>query len=301
MTDPKDDPGFQGEGKKVGFSDRNGIDRSAEISYIIIKEMKHSGNSCKKWFFCLLAIFASPLLVGQSPFTPPSKSWKIMDEGFEVRSMQFQGLPFQSPFKIRALRVELDRFAVRVIDTRDFGVSRMDVKTMAQKAQAVAAINGGFFFPDYKPLGLLIVDGRETNPLRKADWGVFLVQNNVPKIVHTKEFLPDKNISQAIQVGPRLVVGGRELTLKKQIARRSAVGITYKNQVILANTEETEAYAQDLARIFWLPEDDGGLGCRDALTLDGGPSAQMYVEYKSLKIDIPGKWSVPSGLGVFKR
>ncbi|RPJ35953.1 MAG: hypothetical protein EHM27_16455, partial [Deltaproteobacteria bacterium] len=94
---------------------------------------------------------------------------------------------------------------------------------------------------------------------------------------HTKDFLPEKNISQALQVGPRLLVGGREMTMKRQIARRSAVGITYKNQVVLVNTENTDAYAQDLARIFWLSEEEGGLACRDAMTLDGGPSAQMYV------------------------
>ena len=41
--------------------------------------------------------------------------------------------------------------------------------------------------------------------------------------------------------------------MKKQIARRSAVGITYKNQIVLVNTEETDAYAQDLARIFGFP------------------------------------------------
>ncbi len=263
--------------------------------------MMYSFNSFKKCFFFLLAVFASPLLMGQAPFSSPSISWKKLDEGFEVRAMHFQGVPYQIPFDVRALRVELDRFPVRVIDSRALGASRMDIKTMAQKAQALAAINGGFFLPDYKPLGLLIVDGREASPLRKADWGIFLIQENLPKILHTKDFLPDRNISQALQVGPRLVVGGRELTLKKQLARRSAVGVTYKNQVILLNTGDTEAYAQDLARIFWLSEDEGGLGCRDALTLDGGPSAQMYLEYKSLKIEIPGGWGVPNGLGVFKR
>jgi len=240
--------------------------------------------------------------MGQAPFCSPSNnSWKKLDEGFEVRSMHFQGAPYQMPFGIRALRVDLDRFPVRVIDSRNWGTPRMDIKTLAQKAHALAAINGGFFLPDYKPLGLLIVDGREASPLRKADWGIFLIQENVPKILHTKDFTPDRNISQALQVGPRLVVGGRELTLKKQLARRSAVGVTYKNQVILLNTGDTEAYTQDLARVFWLSEEEGGLACQDALTLDGGPSAQMYVEYKSVKIEIPGGWGVPNGLGVFKR
>ncbi|MDO8957066.1 MAG: phosphodiester glycosidase family protein, partial [Deltaproteobacteria bacterium] len=165
---------------------------------------------------------------------------------------------------------------------------------------ALAAINGGFFLPDYRPLGLLIIDGRETNPLRQTDWGIFLIQANRPRIIHTKEFQNEGTISQALQVGPRLVVNGRELRLKKQLAKRSAVGITFKNQIILLNSEDTDVYAQDLARIFHLPESEGGLECRDALTLDGGPSAQMYAEYKSLKIDLPGGWPVPNGIGVFK-
>ena len=255
----------------------------------------------KKRASFLFTLMALPLLMGQAPFTPPSNAWKKVDEGFEVRSLSLQGHPYQVPFKVRALRLEIARFPVRVIDSRDFGAIRLDVKAMVQKSQALGALNGGFFLPDYRPLGLLIVDGRETNPLRNADWGIFMIQDNVPKILHTKDFLPDKGISQALQVGPRLVVGGRELTMKKQIARRSAVGITYKHQVVLVNTEDTDAYAQDLARIFWLSEDEGGLGCKDAMSLDGGPSAQMFVEYKSVKIDLPGGWGVPNGLGVFKK
>jgi exopolysaccharide biosynthesis protein len=89
--------------------------------------------------------------------------------------------------------------------------------------------------------------------------------------------------------------------MKRQVARRSALGITTKNRVILLNTGDSDVYAQDLARIFHLPETQGGLECRDALALDGGPSAQMYVEYNSLKIDIPGGWGVPNGIGIFKR
>jgi uncharacterized protein YigE (DUF2233 family) len=263
--------------------------------------MEQFHNSSIKRFFLFLAVFASPILVGQAPFAPPSESWKKAEDGFEVRSLYFQGQPFQSSFKIRALRVDLDRFSVRVIDNRAFGVTRLNVKTMAQKTQALATVNGGFFLPDYKPLGLLIVDGQETNPLRKADWGIFMIQGGLAKIIHTQEFQPDKSIFQALQVGPRLVVDGRELTLKQQVARRSAVGVTYKNQVILINTDDTDAYAQDLSRVFRLSEDEGGLGCRDAMTLDGGPSAQMYVEFKWVKIDIPGGWGVPNGLGIFKR
>ena len=215
--------------------------------------------------------------------------------------MQLEGLPYQSLIRLKILRLDLEKFRTRVLDSRAFGADRMGIKTLAEKAQAIAAINGGFFLPDYRPLGLLIMDGREVNPLRKADWGIYLVQGEQPRIIHSRDFQNDKAIVQALQGGPRLVVEGRELRMKRQVARRSAVGITLKNQVILLNTEDTDVYAQDLARIFHLPESEGGLECRDALSLDGGPSAQMYADYRSLKIHIPGGWGVPNGIGVFKR
>jgi uncharacterized protein YigE (DUF2233 family) len=177
----------------------------------------------------------------------------------------------------------------------------MGIKALARRAQALAAINGGFFLPDYRPLGILIVDGQQANPLRKADWGIFLMQNNRPRIIHTNEFHNEGSITQALQVGPRLVVEGKEKIMKKQAARRSALGITRNRQIILLNTEDTDAHFQDLARLFRLPASEGGLECRDALGLDGGGSAQMYAEYKSLNIDIPGQWAVPNGIGVFKK
>ena len=241
------------------------------------------------------------LLTGQAVGGSTDFPWVKIDEGFEFKSVQMSGEPYQSPIKMKILRISLEKFQVRVLDTRIFGAGRLEVRELARKAQALAAVNGGFFQPDYRPLGLIISDGKEVNPLRNADWGIFLVQGNLPRIIHTKEYLPNGNISQALQVGPRLVVNGRELQMKKQVARRSALGITRKDKLILLNTDDTDVYAQDLARAFTLPESEGGLECRDALTLDGGPSAQMYADFKSLKIDIPGKWGVPNGVAIFHR
>jgi uncharacterized protein YigE (DUF2233 family) len=246
-------------------------------------------------------LIASLTLIPPGGQASADSPWQKIDEGLEVREAKIDSQPYQTLIKLKVLRVGLEKFQVRVLDTRVYGVGWMDIRALAKKTGALAAINGGFFTPEYRPLGLMIVDGKEINPLRKADWGVFYVQDNQARIIHTTEFQNDRNITQALQVGPRLVVNGRELQMKKQVARRSAVGVTKKNQVILLNTDDTEVYAQDLARIFHLPESEGGLECRDAMVLDGGPSAQMYAEYKALKIDIPGGWGVPNGIGVFKQ
>jgi uncharacterized protein YigE (DUF2233 family) len=248
-----------------------------------------------------LILGVSPLLMGQTAKTPGDSVWQKIDEGFEVMSLQLDSQTYGTSSKLKILRINPERFQVRVIDSRAFGVDRMEIKALARRAQALAAINGGFFLPDYHPLGILIVDGRQANPLRKADWGIFLMQDNRPRIIHTTEFQSEGSITQALQVGPRLVVDGKEKIMKKQAARRSALGITRNQQVILLNTEDTDAYFQDLARIFRLPASEGGLECRDALALDGGGSAQMYAEYKSLSIDIPGQWAVPNGIGVFRK
>lgn len=263
--------------------------------------LDYTAEAMKRFALLLATIF---LLIG--PETNSSAGpWEKINEGLDFKSLQIEGEPYQSSIRLIVLKIDLEQFEVRVLDSRAYGAGKLEVKNLAKRAQALAAINGGFFLPDLRPIGLMIADGKELNPLRNADWGVFFIRDNVPRIIHTRDYPIERNgekkITQALQVGPRLVVEGRELQMKKQSARRSAVGITRKNQVILLNTADTEAYSQDLARIFHRPESEGGLECKDALTLDGGPSAQMYADYKSLKIDVAGSWGVPNGLGVFKK
>ena len=125
------------------------------------------------------------LLVGQEVSSSTDFPWQKIDEGFEFKSLQVEGDPYRSLITLKILRISLDKFKVAVLDARAFGEIKLDIKELARKAQALAAINGGFFLPGYKPLGLLIVDGKEVNPLRRADWGIFLIQDNIPRIIHT--------------------------------------------------------------------------------------------------------------------
>ena len=260
--------------------------------------MNPSQRKIKHWLWSGSSGVLLFLMMGAPSF---SASWQRVDEGFEFQTLQLASPPYESTLLLRILRIDPGKFQVRVIDSRAFGSDRLAIKALAQKAGALAAINGGFFTPDWKPLGLLIADGFEVNPLRRTDWGIFIIQDGQPRIIHTNEYKHEKNISQALQVGPRLVVEGQEVRLKKQAARRSAIGITSAHQIVFLTTDHTEAYAQDLARIFRLPESEGGLECQNALGLDGGPSAQMFVDYKDLKLQIPGGWGIPNGIGIFHR
>src|SRR4029453_13204214 len=97
-----------------------------------------------------------------------------------------------------------------------------------------------------------------------------------------------------VQGIPRLLVGGNVQQLKPQIAARPAAGAE-GNFVVLVVSTKAEATA--FARFLADPPDKGGLGCWDALNLDGGPSTQLVVELPALALSLPGGW-VPNALVV---
>src|SRR6185312_9320856 len=83
-----------------------------------------------------------------------------------------------------------------------------------QTAAVVAAVNGGFFDQRRAPLGLRISRGDTRVPLRpRVDWGVLVLADRQARVVHSREFHAAPEIAGAIQVGPRLLVGGAPTTL----------------------------------------------------------------------------------------
>jgi hypothetical protein len=98
-----------------------------------------------------------------------------------------------------------------------------------------------------------------------------------------------------VQGIPRLLVGGRVQQLKPQTAERTAV-CAEENVVVLVVS--TRAAATAFARFLADPPDQGGLGCRDALNLDGGLSTQLVVKLPALTLSVPGGWGVPNALVV---
>jgi uncharacterized protein YigE (DUF2233 family) len=64
--------------------------------------------------------------------------------------------------------------------------------------------------------------------------------------------------------------------------------------LVVSTRAETTAFARFLAD----PPDKGGLGCLDALNLDGGQSTQLVVKLPTLALSLPRGWGVPNALVV---
>jgi len=209
-------------------------------------------------------------------------------------------------FGLELLRVDLALFRLVAADARQVpGRSQARVGTLREEHGGLVAINGTFFDPAGKPLGLLVDSGRQLNPLRRADWGVFSVEGNVARLVHTRTWRRRPKAAAlpefALQVGPRIVVDGRATKLKAQVARRALLGIDGAGRVVLGVTTGAPAESNAVAELAARPEPRGGLGWRQGLMLDGGPSAQLDVAVDRVRVQHLGGWGVPNGVVVVPR
>lgn len=234
--------------------------------------------------------------------------WTALGQGLHYRRGEHLGAT------VHAIRVDLQRFELQVADARRAGRKTAPVEDLAREAGAVAATNGTFFDEKKRPLGLLVSGGEELNPLREVSWWAALVVRDRDDR-RAVELLPTSRLKAlsaqerariqfAMQVGPRTVVDGKVVQLKRQSAARSAVCIVSPDELVLLATEgeplESNAFAAHMAAA---PE-QGGHGCTFGLMLDGGPSTQLWVdmlERGEKNLRVRGGWGVPNALVVVPR
>lgn len=196
---------------------------------------------------------------------------------------------------------DLTKVRLVALDARASDRSNAWVGTLRSESDAMVVVNGTFFATDGKPLGLLRQDDEELSPLRQADWGVLEVDGTGRvRLVHTKDYVPSAEVEFAVQCGPRVVIEGKVPSLKPQSAHRTALCVRSDHEVAVLVTRGP-VRADALGTWLAAPVSDGGLGCSDALLLDGGPSTQLSARVGPVKLDIRGGWGVPNGVGIVAR
>lgn len=162
------------------------------------------------------------------------------------------------------------------------------------------ATNASFFDETGKPMGRIADKGIMLGDDRLGPWGALIIDKGVARIVKGDTLPVDRTGGALVVQGiPRLVVGGEVPKLKPASAERTAVCAdgTMLTVVVTTKPVDTTAFARFLAR----PRDKGGLGCKDALNLDGGPSTQLHANLAALSVDVKGGWGVPNALVVTPR
>ncbi|MBS0359457.1 MAG: phosphodiester glycosidase family protein [Proteobacteria bacterium] len=191
--------------------------------------------------------------------------------------------------KIHVFRFDLAQYRLAITLAKDHKVQTSTVQELVEKEHALIGVNGGFFTPELKPIGLRIQDGKTLSPLKNTSWwGIFYIQDGKPYLASPKNYPHSPNITFAVQGGPRLVSEGEIPNLKPGIAERTAIGIDHEGKVLLLATENTPLATEDLAEIMRAPLSEDGLNCANALNLDGGTSTQLFAQIGNFELNIPG-------------
>ncbi len=239
----------------------------------------------------MTALAAALVLLAAVPAPP---AWQTLAPGATRATLKTE-----QGQAIELLRFDLDRFRAAVVVGKGQPPETHTAEELRRGRGAVAAVNGGFFDGRVVPLGLRIAGGEQRFPLRpNADWGVLVLAGRHARIVHTHDYAPPSPqdpIDGAIQVGPRLLVGGVPTKLRPQLARRTGVALDQQGRALTLVVVPERIDANDLAARL------AAAGFTDALLLDGGPSTQASVELGSAHLEIAGGYPVPDLLVVFAR
>ena len=224
--------------------------------------------------------------------------WRPVAEGVQFARYTVSPVRYHALARVAAIRVDLARARIGVVEAPS---GKACVRDLVRSHTLLGGINGTYFDENDRPLGLTITQGRPLTPLRKADWGVFYVDDSGAHLAHTREYTGADTVRFAIQCGPRLVVDGRPVKLKLQSARRTAIGVDADGHILLVVTTGQPFRADHFARLLAASPAAGGLGCRDALNLDGGASSQMYLSAGGVTCNVRGADAVANAVVVQTR
>lgn len=232
---------------------------------------------------------------------PAPLAWQAAVPGFDYVHTTVRPAPAQGEVDVHFVRFEPSRFALQVVLAPvDLHRPLADAAAFRRAVAGLAAINGGYFDPQFHALGLLVSQGKQLSPLRHVDHGVFFVAGNSAGVRHAREWRPPQDLEFAVECGPRLLVDGRPLTFKPGAARRVAIGVDAAGRIVLAVTEGVLTLAE-FADLLARPVAHGGPALVSALNLDGGSSTMLDVAAGLVQAAVRSAVEVPVGLAVVPR
>jgi len=238
--------------------------------------------------------------------TPPPSNLLISEDGieiFDVEGATYNGwmMVVQDPSRV-----------VTGVCRENFNSKPgLELYEIAQRYDAVAAINGGGFSDSGgvgnggQPSGLVISNGQVLNKGGSGNHDVVVGfnQDNVLIVgkMTSKEAL-DKGIRDALAFGPALVVNGEAAKVKgasSGLNPRTAIGQRADGAVLMLVIDGRQAsslgatYA-DLIKVML------EYGAVNAINLDGGSSSLMYYkgEYLNRGVILTGSRTMPTGFVV---
>lgn len=222
------------------------------------------------WFATITFATAGWQVVSSEPRNPPNES-------VEHRQTEVKNDATGDRATLHLAIVRSGAATLRVIDQPES--PRGDLAEVMKREHALAGVNGGYFDPQDRPVGLLISGGKQIAPLSSARLlsGVLFTRSGRVEIMRAKHFEKNSRIENAVQCGPLLVEKAMPVTglNDTRSARRTFALVDGKGGATLGYCSSV-SLAQ-LAEILATPKIAGDHVVARALNLDGGSSSAFWV------------------------
>jgi hypothetical protein len=220
-------------------------------------------------FLCLVVgpLSAQWTVVSQTkPLPLGSGAWEVVKKVRRASSEADLNLAF----------FDTGRCVLRVLDQAPKGRSALDRRMSGTRA--VAGCNGGYFTPDFRPLGLMISDSKRTGVYEKSPLltAVLMVRKGRPSLVWRDEFTDSKGVSDLLQCGPRLVLGGKVVSGFKDSRARARTFVLTDTAGHWAIGNCRYATLRELSEILSTPGVITEMKVARAANLDGGSSSGLW-------------------------
>lgn len=168
--------------------------------------------------------------------------------------------------------------ALKVVDQPQDFVGGGQITTSLRQVGAVAGVNGGFFTPQFAPMGLMKADGKSTGAWQanKLLTGAVVVASGKPQLLWNAEARSRQGAAQFLQAGPRLVDAGKAVPSleRRKHTTRTFIATDGGQRWIIGLARGTSL--GELADVLASSELAPGFRIQRALNLDGGRSSALY-------------------------
>lgn len=232
------------------------------------------------WLFCVLVVASTGVL---------GADWR---SGEDVKRLErAAGLVYVERTVVRVADGRSISAHLAFFKSRDFRLKVVDLGAdinsgagrfadAFRSAGCLAGVNGGFFHPDGRPLGLVIADERRINQFEtsKLLTGVLYGDDRGIHLMRRGRFAEHPGIDALLQSGPYLVEGGRAVRGLSATARdrRTFVATDWRGHWVLGITRTSMSLAE-LAQCLVAPGVLTPWTSTRALNLDGGSSTGFFL------------------------
>ena len=240
-----------------------------------------------------LAPVTVPLLSLQQPARPTKASsgttfitipWRLLNDqsqalahGATLHEMRFTSLD-AGDVEVSIIGFDSRSCTLRVLDQPNPNAGSSAMRGLMVNAGAIAGVNGGYFHPDFSPLGHLMAGGQKLGSMARTSLvsGMIQVVGQSPHLVWNSEYQGDSGITDLIQCGPRLVDGREPIAGLNQTktSARTFVATDGAHQWLIGVARYTTL--RGLSDLLATPGLIPGPRIDRALNLDGGRSTAIY-------------------------